>query len=679
MMRNLGLGLLLRVIAIVPLLALAAFGGILVKQSHDEYRDITRVAALQRLASAAATLSTAVPRESQYSYPYLASGAEADRVKMLEYRPLTDRAFANLKAAANEAGLTDATAIELVDAIAKRHPLIEALRQRFDARSIARAEATSVLQPTVALGTEIIGRLGGLTGNPRIAKLIIALQATLQVMDGNLLEGSRGELGKDGPLSPPMLRAMQHGAELQNTFGAFLSTYGSERILAAAKVFNEKFGSTLADIRPKIIDLKSGEKLSAEDLQRWRERDKAVRTFWPQMAADAEQDLASETGRLQSAALTNLWTYALATLLIIGLVVVISAVVMRTVRRLFAGLQQTMAALAARDYTIDVPGRARSDEIGAMARAVAVFKENGVAMQRLEIEQAEQKERADTEKHIAMKELADGFEAEVLGIVRSVSNAAAQLEQNAGLMNSGADETNRQATVVAAAAEQATTNVQTVAGAAEELSASIREIGQQVTGAAKIAAEAVAQAGSTSEAVHGLSSAAQRIGEVIGLIQAIAGQTNLLALNATIEAARAGEAGRGFAVVASEVKSLAAQTAKATEEIAAQISAVQSGTNDVVDAIGSISQTIDKINTISATIASAVEEQNATTTEIARNVDQAAKGTRDVSVNISGMTRTAADTGRASGEIVQSAVALTQQAEALRTGFDGFIRRVRAA
>jgi methyl-accepting chemotaxis protein len=679
MMRNLGLGLLLRVIAIVPLLALAAFGGILVKQSYDEYRDITHVAALQRLASAAATLATAVPRESQFAYPYLASGTEADRARMLEYRPRTDRAFADLKTAANEAGLTEPAALELVDAIGKRLPLIETLRQRFDARSVARADATSVLQPTVALGTELIGRLGGLTGNPRISKLMIALQATLQVMDGNLLEGSRGELGKDGPLSPPMLRGMQHGAELQATFGGFLSTYGSERVLAAAKGFNTKFGATQADIRPKIIDLKPGEKLSAEDLQRWRERDTAVRTFWPQMAADAEQDLAAETGRLHGAALTNLSTYALATLLVIGLVIAVSAVVLRTVRRLFAGLQQTMAALAERDYTIEVPGCTRSDEIGAMARAVAVFKENGVAMQRLEVEQAEQKARAETEKHAAMKELADGFEAEVLGIVRSVSHAAAELEQNAGLMNNGADETNRQATVVAAAAEQATNNVQTVAGAAEELSASIHEIGQQVTGAAKIAAEAVAQAGATSEAVQGLSSAAQRIGEVIGLIQAIAGQTNLLALNATIEAARAGEAGRGFAVVASEVKSLAAQTAKATEEIAAQVSAVQSGTNDVVNAIGSISQTIDKINMISAAIASAVEQQNAVTAEIARNVDQAANGTRDVSTNISGMTRTAADTGRASGEIVQSAVELTRQAEALRTGFDGFIQRVRAA
>ena len=197
----------------------------------------------------------------------------------------------------------------------------------------------------------------------------------------------------------------------------------------------------------------------------------------------------NETRRLQSAALTNLSTYALATLLVIGLVIAVSAVVMRSVRRLFAGLQQTMAALAERDYTVDVPGRTRTDEIGAMARAIEVFKQNGVAMQRLEVEQTERKEHAEAEKRSAMKELADGFEAEVLGIVRSVSNAAAQLEQNAGLMNSGADETNRQATIVAAAAEQASTNVQTVACAAEEFPprSGDRPAGH---GAAKIAAKA---------------------------------------------------------------------------------------------------------------------------------------------------------------------------------------------
>jgi methyl-accepting chemotaxis protein len=678
-MRHLGLGLLLRVIAIVPLLALAAFGGVLVKQSFDEYREITRVVALQRLVSAAAAYSSGIPQESQASYPFLASGQEADRARMLARRPITDRIFVELREAAAAANLTDTSAIEILGKIEGRKPAFDALRQKFDTRTTERAEATSTLQPMVALGIDLIGRMGGLTNNSIIARRMIALQATLQTMDGNYLESSRAQLAKDGPLKSGMLRQMQHGIELQNIFGALLANYASPGIVAEVQAFNSRFAPVVAEVRPKVLDLQPNEKLSAEALQRWLDREKEIRNFWPQTVVKAEQELASEANRLSSTALTSLWVFSLATALVIAIIIGVSATVLRTVRRLFAGLNRTMAALAERDYSVDVPGRERRDEIGEMARAVEVFKENGIAMQRLEAEQAEQMERAEAAKHAAMNELADRFEAEVMGIVGSLSNAAAQLEQNARQMNKGADETNAQATTVAAASEQATQNVQTVAGAAEELSASINEIGEQVSGAARITAEAVSQAGSTSQSVQGLAAAAQRIGEVIGLIQAIAGQTNLLALNATIEAARAGEAGRGFAVVASEVKSLASQTAKATEEIAAQVNAVQNGTSDVVRAIGSISETIDKINAISSTIATAVEQQNATTTEIARNVDQAARGTRDVSANIVGMTRTAADAGRASEEIVQSARDLFRQAEALRTGFDGFIRRVRAA
>ena len=219
----------------------------------------------------------------------------------------------------------------------------------------------------------------------------------------------------------------------------------------------------------------------------------------------------------------------------------------------------------------------------------------------------------------------------------------------------------------------------TVASAAEQLSASIREIGQQVTNAAAIASEGAQQAGSTVQVVRGLDESAQRIGEVIRLINDVAAQTNLLALNATIEAARAGEAGKGFAVVAMEVKNLAAQTAKATEEIAAQINAVQAATGDVVRAIEGISETIARIDEISATIASSVEEQGAATGEIARNVQQAAQGTQEVSANISDVTQAAADTGRVASEIVSAASELTDQAERLREEVDRFIARVRAA
>ena len=275
-------------------------------------------------------------------------------------------------------------------------------------------------------------------------------------------------------------------------------------------------------------------------------------------------------------------------------------------------------------------------------------------------------------------EMADNFESNVKTVVESVASASTEMEMSARTLSATAEEASSQSTAVAAASEEASTNVQTVAAAAEQLAQSVEEVGRQVQQSSTIASNAVSEAQKTNEEVEGLATAAEKIGEVVGLINDIASQTNLLALNATIEAARAGDAGKGFAVVATEVKSLADQTATATEDISSQISAIQSATENAVKAIKGISGTIGELSEISSAIASAVEEQSAATREIAQSVEQAAAGTADVSQNITGVTSGAQQTGDASAQVLEAASELSKQAETLRSQVDGFLVEVRS-
>jgi methyl-accepting chemotaxis protein len=357
----------------------------------------------------------------------------------------------------------------------------------------------------------------------------------------------------------------------------------------------------------------------------------------------------------------------------------IAWMVARSVIKPLSRLKSHMAALSKGEFDLPATEARRSDEIGEMARTVEVFKEAMIETNRLRAEQVETEQRQMRQRKADMHRMADNFEGAVGEIITTVSSASAELENSAGVLTSTATRSEQLATRVASASEEASSNVQSVASATEELSSSVHEISRQVQESARIANEAVEQARQTNDRVGELSKAAGRIGDVVELINSIAGQTNLLALNATIEAARAGEAGRGFAVVASEVKALAEQTAKATGDIGQQINGIQAATRESVGAIKEISGTIEKLSEIASAIAAAVEEQGAATQEISRNVQRAAEGTMQVSSNIGDVQRGASDTGSASSQVLSAAKSLSGDSTRLKLEVGRFLSSVRAA
>jgi methyl-accepting chemotaxis protein len=447
------------------------------------------------------------------------------------------------------------------------------------------------------------------------------------------------------------------------------AAYKAQLDVTLAAVEAEK-SSKLSDSADKLRDTAMKSRAAAENLQG------KVRALADRLNARVDEKSKEAREQYEQTSRVLVWLASIGVALggVVGFVIGQYGIA-KPVRAIVDLLQQ----FAAGNYDLEIRGTERTDEVGEVAKAAEVFKENGLARIRMEAEQKEAEKRSAAQRRADMMRLADQFEGAVGEIVETVSSASTELEASADSLTSTAERAQQLATVVASASEEASANVQSVATATEEMSSSVNEISRQVQESARIAGEAVEQARGTTARVFELSRAATRIGDVVELISSIAGQTNLLALNATIEAARAGEAGRGFAVVASEVKALAEQTAKATGEIGQQISGIQAATEESVGAIKEISGTIERLSEISSTIAAAVEEQGAAAQEIARNVQQAAQGTEQVSSNITDVQRGATETGSASSQVLSAAQTLSTDSNRLKLEVSRFLETVRAA
>ena len=446
--------------------------------------------------------------------------------------------------------------------------------------------------------------------------------------------------------------------EAKEAFAQFISTSGEQ---SAAIIHSLKTNTALPNNgvgrvwRYKVDELLGKiVTLSREDIRRAKE----------QGIAEGRQ-----------AVMTLIGITALAQLIALGMLAWIAIV---QVARPLGGITGLMSRLAGGDLTVEVEGGERRDEVGALARALAVFKGNA-----LEAKRAAAQQEADRATKVrraqALEQLTKDFESRIETLANALSSAARQMQTAAQSMSSTADGAREQSVAVAAASDEASANVATVAAATEELAASIKEIARQVTESAAISGKAAVEAKRTDQTVQALADSAQKIGEVVELINSIAAQTNLLALNATIEAARAGEAGKGFAVVAAEVKTLAAQTAAATGEIAGQVGQIQVATREAVAVIRGVATTIEEINNIATAIAAAIEEQGVATEDIARTVQQAARGTQDVSTNIGGLRQAATDTRGTAGQVLEASDALSKQAHELTSGLAEFLTATRAA
>ncbi len=606
-MRKIAFSKLLMIIALVPLVAMAIFAGTLTYQTWSRYGDLTRVSSLVRLGVAMARVAAiAVPAEGAGSRDYLAGGEKA---KLDAARKNLDEFYRAVREAAAVNSVKDPRIEDHLKVIGDMLRDLAPMRTKVDAKAVTPADITKFMVAIAGRGIEAVGTMAAVADDAILSRRLVSLYATLQFADGSMAQRGTGQIVlQEGKVPPAPFLLLANGFARQTTFGKLFNDFAAPEMVALYRSFDSTSGRALQELRELALK-NSGTPATADQVKSWISLSAEMTAVLGKVVEGTTNLVAAEAEQMVAAARLGVWMYLGISLGMVALVLLVCRMVYTTLRDLLGGLAATMQALGERRTDVTVPSLERTDQIGVMAQAAENFRTSLIRVQALEAEQKEAETRAAAERKAAMRKLADEFESAVGTIVETVSTAATELEAAAGTLTRTADHTQELSTGVAAASEQASANVQSVASATNELTSSVHEIGRQVHDSSKIAGDAVQQASKTDARIGQLSQAAGRIGDVVKLITAIAEQTNLLALNATIEAARAGEAGKGFAVVAAEVKTLANQTAKATDEIGTQIAGMQTATGESVAAIKEIAATIGKIADASNAIAAAVEEQ----------------------------------------------------------------------
>jgi len=676
------IGSRIALLLVLPLLGIVTLSGWLVLERHRTVGEMQTMQELTDLAPSVGDLIHNLQKERGMSAGFLGSKGAQFSAELEGQRKTVDAALAAYNTALDAFPEQD-FGERMVGNIGKAKEALAALadrRQAVTGLQITAPEMADYYSGTIAALMSIIEEMPRLSTQAQLLNRISALMALMQVKERAGLERATGNGGfAAGKFELPVYQRLVRMIAMQESF------------LHAFKTYSDPADSQRLDdamTAPEVKDVEAMRKVALDSLASgdlhgitaaaWFTAQTHKIDLLRQLESTLVGELRDQSASLMSAAETQFYVVSAVTLILLCVTGAFVTVIIRGITRPLRGMTGVMVTLAGGDTKVAIDGTDRRDEVGDMARSVSVFRDHMIEAARL----AEEQQRHQLDKERRQEQIDSGikeFEVTIMSILASLSQAEGVMKRTATEVDGGARQTMAQSAAVASAADESTANIASVASATEELASSIKEISRQVAHAADIARQASRTAEASESKIQTLSATVGQIGTVVGLITDIAEQTNLLALNATIEAARAGEAGRGFAVVANEVKSLATQTARATEEIGKQIGQVQASTTDTVASIHEIGAVIRQVNEVSALISAAIEEQGAATQEIARNVEQASAGSSTVSRSIHGVQETAERCGGIATEIGVASSDLSQQTETLRGNVAGFLKKVREA